>query len=217
MSGSYSGSTRAVAGIFQESDVPYISADAIHPDITRAGDYVFRTSFVGEVQGRAGAKLVGEMLGLKRAVIVTIQNDFGQSLPAGFKGKAADFGVEIVAEYEYSIKDRQFGPIVSKIRSDNPDVIYATGYFFTAGPLAAQLRAAGITVPVIGQEGYGSQSYIEIAGRPPKARSSQPRLTAIPTPRRPRISSRHLKPSPATRWIWSRPLPTPLLWFCPKR
>ena len=165
VSGSYSGSTRAAAGIFQESDVPYISAYAIHPDITRAGDYVFRTSFVGEVQGRAGAKLVGEMLGLKRAVIVTIQNDFGQSLSAGFKGKAADFGVEIVAEYEYSIKDRQFGPIVSKIRSDNPDVIYATGYFFTAGPLVSQLRAAGITVPVIGQEGYDSQSYIEIAGQ----------------------------------------------------
>ncbi len=164
VSGSYSGSTRAAAGIFQEAGVPYVSAYAIHPDITRAGNFVFRTSFVGEVQGRAGAKLVGEMMGLKKAVVVTIQNDFGTSLAAGFKEKAADFGVEIVAEYEYGIKDRQFGPIVSKIKADNPDVIYASGYFFTAGPLVAQLRAAGITVPVIGQEGYDSQSYIEIAG-----------------------------------------------------
>ena len=46
VSGSYSGSTRAAAGIFQEAGVPYISAYAIHPDITRAGNYVFRTSFV---------------------------------------------------------------------------------------------------------------------------------------------------------------------------
>lgn len=164
VSGSYSGSTRAAAGIFQEAGVPYVSAYAIHPDITRAGNFVFRTSFVGEVQGRAGAKLVGEIMGLKKAVIVTIQNDFGTSLTAGFKEKAADFGVEILAEYEYGIKDRQFGPIVSKIKADNPDVIYASGYFFTAGPLVAQLRAAGITAPVIGQEGYDSQSYIEIAG-----------------------------------------------------
>lgn len=164
VSGSYSGSTRAAAGIFQEAGVPYISAYAIHPDITRAGDYVFRTSFVGEVQGRAGAKLAGEILGLKRAVILTIQNDFGQSLAAGFKEKAADFGVDVVAEYEYSIKDRQFGPIVSKLRADKPDVIYASGYFFTAGPLVSQLRAAGITATVIGQEGYDSQSYIDIAG-----------------------------------------------------
>ncbi|NQW13525.1 MAG: ABC transporter substrate-binding protein [Rhodobacter sp.] len=164
VSGSYSGSTRAAAGILQEAGVPYISAYAIHPDITRAGNYVFRTSFVGEVQGRAGAKLAGENLGLKRAVILTIKNDFGQSLAAGFKEAAAKFGVEVIGEYEYSIKDRQFGPIVSKIRSDNPDVIYATGYFFTAGPLVSQLRAAGITTTVIGQEGYDSQHYIEIAG-----------------------------------------------------
>jgi branched-chain amino acid transport system substrate-binding protein len=164
VSGSYSGSTRAAAGIFQEAGVPYISAYAIHPDITRAGNYVFRTSFMGEVQGRAGAKLVGEQLNLHRAVIITLQNDFGQSLSAGFKEKAKDFGVEVIGEYEYAMADRQFGPIISKIRADNPDVIYATGYFFTAGPLVAQLRAAGITTQVIGQEGFDSQSYIDIAG-----------------------------------------------------
>ncbi|MGY8790030.1 MAG: ABC transporter substrate-binding protein [Pseudomonadales bacterium] len=72
--------------------------------------------------------------------------------------------MEIGAEYEYSIKDRQFGPIVSKVRSDKPDAIYASGYFFTAGPLVSQLRAAGIDAPVIGQEGYDSQKFIDIAG-----------------------------------------------------
>ena len=164
VSGSYSGSTRAAAGIFQEAGVPYISAYAIHPDITRAGNFVFRTSFVGEVQGRAGAKLIGESLGLKRVAIITLKNDFGQALAAGFKEAASSFGIEILSEYEYSIKDRQFGPIVSKVLADKPDVIYASGYFFTAGPLVSQLRAGGIDVPIIGQEGYDSQKFIEIAG-----------------------------------------------------
>ena len=164
VSGSYSGSTRAAAGIFQEAGVPYISAYAIHPDITRAGDYVFRTSFMGEVQGRAGAYLIGETLKKKRVGVITLKNDFGQSLAAGFKEVSAKYGIEIVAEYEYGMKDRQFGPIVSQIKNDNPDVIYATGYFFTAGPLVSQLRAAGVTAQVIGQEGYDSQQFIEIAG-----------------------------------------------------
>ena len=164
ISGSYSGSTRAAATIFQENSVPYISAYAVHPDITRAGDYVFRTSFMGEVQGRAGAKLIGEVMGLKRVALITLNNDFGKSLATGFKEKAADFGIEITGEYEYSIKDREFGPIVSKVRSDSPDAIYASGYFFTAGPLVRQIRAAGIAAPVIGQEGYDSQKFIEIAG-----------------------------------------------------
>ena len=164
ISGSYSGSTRAAATIFQENAVPYISAYAVHPDITRAGDYVFRTSFMGEVQGRAGAKLIGGVMGLKRVAMITLNNDFGKSLAAGFREKAAEFGIEITGESEYSIKDREFGPIVSKVKSDNPDAIYASGYFFTAGPLVRQIRAAGITAPVIGQEGYDSQKFIEIAG-----------------------------------------------------
>ena len=164
ISGSYSGSTRAAATIFQENQVPYISAYAVHPDITRAGDYVFRTSFMGDVQGRAGAKLIGEMMENRRVAMITLNNDFGKSLAAGFREKAGEFGLEIISEYEYSIRDREFGPIVSKVKSENPDAIYASGYFFTAGPLVRQLRAAGITAPVIGQEGYDSQKFIEIAG-----------------------------------------------------
>ena len=164
VSGSYSGSTRAAAGVFQSAGIPYISAYAIHPDITRAGNYVFRTSFMGEVQGRAGALLIGQTMQHKRVVVITLKNDFGKSLAAGFKAEAANFGMEIVNEYEYSIRDRQFGPIVAKVRSDNPDAIYASGYFFTAGPLVNQLRSGGVTAPIIGQEGYDSEHFIKIAG-----------------------------------------------------
>jgi branched-chain amino acid transport system substrate-binding protein len=164
VSGSYSGPTRSAAGVFQEAGIPYISAYAIHPDITRAGNYVFRTSFLGEVQGRGGAKLVGDLLGKKRVVIITLQNDFGKSLAAGFKSKVADYGMKVINEYQYSIKDRQFGSIVAKVKADQPDAIYASGYYFTAGPLVSQLRAAGVAAPIIGQEGYDSQKFIEIAG-----------------------------------------------------
>ena len=165
ISGSYSGATRAAAGVFQSAEIPYISAYAVHPEITKAGNYVFRTSFMGEVQGRAGAKLIGATLQRKRVVLITLKNDFGKSMAAGFKEAADQFNLQIVNEYEYSIKDRQFGPIVAKVKADAPEAIYATGYFFTAGPLVSQLRAAGITVPVIGQEGYDSEQFIKIAGK----------------------------------------------------
>jgi len=164
VSGSYSGPTRSAAGIFQEAKIPYISAYGIHPDITRAGEYVFRTSFLGHIQGKAGAKLIGDMMGKKKVVMITLQNDFGQSLAAGFEETAPKYGIQIVGSYQYSMKDRQFGSIVAKVKSDNPEAIYASGYYFTAGPLVSQLRAAGINCPIVGQEGYDSQKFIEIAG-----------------------------------------------------
>ena len=163
VSGSYSGSARAAAAIFQAAQVPLVVAYAIHPDITRAGDYMFRVSAMGEVQGRGGAKLVAN-LGKKKVVLITLKNDFGQSLAAGFKEGAPKLGLNIVGEHEYSMQDRQFGALVSQVKAQDPEVIYASGYFYTAGPLVNQLRAAGVTATIIGQEGYDSEKFMEIAG-----------------------------------------------------
>ncbi|MEI8156045.1 MAG: ABC transporter substrate-binding protein [Burkholderiales bacterium] len=163
VSGSYSGSTRAASPVFQAAQVPYVVSYAIHPDITRSGDFMFRVSAMGEVQGRGGAKLVAN-LGKKKVVLITLKNDFGQSLAAGFKEAAAKFGITIAGEHEYSIQDRQFGALVSAVKAQEPEVIYASGYFYTAGPLVNQLRAAGVTATIIGQEGYDSEKFMEIAG-----------------------------------------------------
>lgn len=165
VSGGYSGPTRAAAPVFQRAGMVYLSAYAIHPDITKAGDFIFRTGMMGEVQGRAGAKLMADLLKKKKVVIVAVNNDFGQALTAGVKEVAGKFGLQIAKEYTFAMPDRQFGPLVAQVKADNPDVIYAPGYFFNAGPLVAQLRAAGVSAPIIGQEGYDSQRFIEIAGK----------------------------------------------------
>src|SRR5690606_32702679 len=164
VSGSYSAATRPAAQIFQAAEVPYVVAYSIDPSVTRTGDYMFRVSSMGEVQGRGGAKLVHE-LGKKRVVLITLKNDFGQTLARGFKEAAPKFDLDIVNEYEYDIKDRQFGSLIARVKADNPEVIYASGYYFNAGPLVSQMRAAGVTVPIIGQEGYDSEKFIEIAGK----------------------------------------------------
>ncbi len=163
ISGSYSGPTRAAAGVFHKAGVPLISAYAVHPDITRSGKFAFRTVLVAEVQARAAAKLIGSTLGKKRVVITVLRNDYGKAIAAGFKEVAGRFGIEIVSEYEYGIDDRQFGSIVSSVKRDNPDVLFDTGYWFVSAALVTQLRAGGVASTIVGQEGYDSEKFIEIA------------------------------------------------------
>ena len=164
VSGSYSASGRAAAPIFQKAAVPFISAYGVHPDITRSGNYVFRGVHLGPPQGRAAAKFVGDNLGLKRVSIVTMDNDYGQATLEGFKSATDQFGIKILGEYAYSLKDRQFGSIVASVKRDNPDAVYVTGYFFTAAPLATQLRSAGIRAPIVGSQAFDAQKLVEIAG-----------------------------------------------------
>ena len=165
VSGSYSASGRAAAPVFQKAGVPFISAYGVHPDITRSGNYVFRTVHLGQPQGRAGAKFVGDVLGHKQISVISMDNDYGQATLEGFKSAAGQFGIKILGEYSYPLRDRQFGSIVASVKRDNPQAIYVTGFFFTAGPLVTQLRAAGITVPIIGSQAFDAQKLIEIAGQ----------------------------------------------------
>jgi branched-chain amino acid transport system substrate-binding protein len=163
VSGSYSGPTRAAASVFQQARVPYISAYAIHPDITRAGNFVFRTSFMGEIQGKAAAKFIGDNLKKRKVTLLTLNNDFGQALSAGFKEVAGKFGLQIASEYSYAMGDRQFGSIVASVKKDEPEVLYVSGYFFNGGPLVAQLRAGGVTAQIVGTEGFDTHNFIAIA------------------------------------------------------
>ena len=164
VSGSYSASCRAAAPVFQTAKVPFVCAYGVHPDITRAGDYVFRGVHLGQPQGRAAAKFLGDNLHLTDISVISMNNDYGQATLEGFKNAAPRFGLKILGEYSYPLRDRQFGSIVASVKRDAPKAVYITGYFFTAAPLVTQLRAAGITVPIVGSQAFDSQKLIDIAG-----------------------------------------------------
>jgi branched-chain amino acid transport system substrate-binding protein len=125
---------------------------------------MFRLVHLGPPQGAATALYIGKNLGIKKVSTITMDNDYGQATMDGFLEASGKYGIEVLNKYSYSLKDRQFGSIVASVKRDNPDAVYATGYFFTAGPLVAQLRAAGITVPIVGSQAFDSEKFVEIAG-----------------------------------------------------
>src|SRR4029077_5546257 len=65
VNGSYSASGRAAAPVFQKAGVVMIAAYGVHPDITRAGDYMFRLVHLGTPQGAATALCFGKTVGIK--------------------------------------------------------------------------------------------------------------------------------------------------------
>jgi len=164
ISGSYSGATRAAAPIFQEAGIPMLSAYAIHPEITKTGDMIFRIGTLATVQGRVGAELVGKVLNVKKVAVLIVDNDFGISLTEGFKQHAADLGLEIVLEEKYPLGETEFRPILGKIKASGAEAVYATGYYNEAANLVSQAKDEGVTIPIIGQEGYDSPKFIELAG-----------------------------------------------------
>lgn len=165
--GSYSAPSRAVAPIFQEEGVPFVAAYAVHPEITKAGDYCFRNGFLGHVEGAAAAYVAVNKLNAKRVALLTTDNDFGRTLVEGFKKYLAKHGkdVQIVSEQVYPFAEKDFKAYLAKIKEANPDLIQVSGYYFHTGPTLKQAREMGITTTIMGEEGADSPKLFEIAGQ----------------------------------------------------
>jgi len=162
--GSYSTPSRAVAPIFQDDEVPFVAAYAVHPDITKAGDYCFRNGFLGMVEGKSAAYVAVKMLKAKKIALLTSDNDFGRTLAEGFRAYLKDQDAAIVYQQTYPFKEKDFKPYLARIKEKAPDLIFASGYYFQTGPIVKQAREMGIKTQIVGEEGADSPKFLEIAG-----------------------------------------------------
>lgn len=164
--GSYSMPSRAVATIFQEEEIPFVAAYAVHPDITQAGDYCFRNGFLATVEGKAAAKVATETLGAKRIALLYSDIDFGRTLSKGFMEYVEKHApnAEIVYDQAYPFSEKDYKPYLSQIKELDPDLIMVNGYYFQTGPILKQAREMGIDALILGEEGADSPKLLEIAG-----------------------------------------------------
>ena len=164
--GSYSTPSRAVAPIFEDEEIPFVAAYAVHPDVTTSGKYCFRNGFLGMVEGKSAGYVSVELLKAKKIALLTSDNDFGRTLAEGFKAYLGDQGkaAQIVFEQTYPFKEKDFKPYLSKVKEANPDLLFASGYYFQTGPIVQQARELGLDIQILGEEGADSPKFLEIAG-----------------------------------------------------
>ena len=166
--GSYSTPSRAMAPIFQEEKIPAVYAYAVHPDVTKAGNFNFRNGFLGMVEGKAAAYTAVKLLKAKKIALLISDNDFGRTLAEGFKmyiEKYAKGVATITSVQAYPMQEKDFKAYLSKIKDENVDVIFSSGYYFQTGPVVKQAREMGIKAHIIGEEGADSPKFLEIAGK----------------------------------------------------
>jgi len=170
-SGSYSGPTRVAAPIFQKAGMPMVAGYAVHPDVTwdpkqkKPNDYCFRNGFLGEIEGAAAAEFAVKNLKAKRISLIFMDNDFGRAISSGFAERAEKLGASILAKQMYKFPgEKDFRPFLTRIKEGNPEVIFAAGYYNEAASIVRQSKELGIRSQILGEEGFDSPKFLEIAG-----------------------------------------------------
>jgi len=142
-----------------------ISPASTNPKVTETGDFIFRVCFIDPFQGTVMAKFAMSRGWKKVAILTDTKQDYSVGLAQFFKEYFAKNGGTITGEQSYGSGDKDFKAQLTAIKAGAPDAIFASGYYNETGLIAAQARELGITVPLLGGDGWDSPSLVEVAGK----------------------------------------------------
>ncbi|MBC8016177.1 MAG: ABC transporter substrate-binding protein [Sporomusaceae bacterium] len=161
----------AGSSVAENNKIPLVAAATVNPRVTvdeRTGkvkDYTFRACFIDSFQGTVGANFALNSLKTKKAAImIDSSSDYSKGLAQIFKDVFTQGGGQVAAEEAYLQKDQDFKSILTKIKAQNPEVIYIPGYYEDVGKIVKQAREIGITIPILGGDAWDSPKLVEIGG-----------------------------------------------------
>lgn len=152
------------APICQENKIPMISPASTNPKVTETGDYIFRVCFIDPFQGTVMAKFALSKGWKKVALLTDVKEDYSVGLAQFFKENFEKNGGQIVKEQSYSTGDKDFKAQLTSIKAASPDAIFVPGYYGEVALIALQARDLGITVPLLGGDGWVGESLLKVAG-----------------------------------------------------
>ncbi|HKY22687.1 MAG TPA: ABC transporter substrate-binding protein [Vicinamibacterales bacterium] len=147
--------TLAAAPVSQKYRIPMITPASTNERVTQVGDYVFRVCFIDPFQGEVLAKFAyNDLKARKIAVLRDVSQDYSTGLTDAVQKTFTSLGGHVLDPVSYSTGDADFRAILTQVRAQKPDVIFATGYYPEAAIIVRQARELGMTMPILGGDGW---------------------------------------------------------------
>jgi branched-chain amino acid transport system substrate-binding protein len=160
-------SSLSLAGgrVAQQYGVPMISPSSTNPSVTQIGDMVSRVCFIDDFQGYVVAKFAYDFLHARRVgILYDQQQAYSKGLAINFEQAFTQLGGAITTSQAYTGGDADVSAQLQSLKDTSPEAIFLPGYYTDAGNIAHQARKLGITVPLLGGDGWDSEKLTEIGG-----------------------------------------------------
>lgn len=163
------GSVLAEAQIATNAKVPVVAPAATSPKVTvengKVQPYLFRACFIDPQQGDVMARFALENLKAKTAAVyVDSSSDYSKSLGQVFKQVFEANGGKVLMEEAFLQKDQDFKATLTKLKTANADVLFVPAYYEEVGKIVKQARELGMTLPMLGTDGWDDPKVADIAG-----------------------------------------------------
>ena len=163
--GSYGSGVAIAAGqIFADAKIPAIGCSCTNPQVTEGNDYYFRVCFLDPFQGTVMASYALDEGYKKAAIITQLGDDYSSGLGSYFEKAFKELGGEVVASEQFQTNQTDFKAILTNIKAQNPEVIFAPTSIATAPLVIKQARELGIEAVIMAGDTWQNATIVENAG-----------------------------------------------------
>lgn len=163
--GSYtSGAALAAEPIYAAANVLQTS-DGTSNKLSEQG---FKTWFGNAAPNSAEAEFTANYLvgarGFKRIAVLTDHSSFATGLADEVVKNIEAVKGNVVEKAFVNADSQNFTPVLTKLKSLNPDVLYYSGYYSDGGLIRAQMQQLGMTAVFVGGDANQNVAFAKIAG-----------------------------------------------------
>lgn len=156
--------TKPASAIYHEARMASLTAVSTNPDLSKQGfDTFFRTAATDDVQGPRAAQYAFRQLNLKRVYVIDDKTTYGKGLADEFEKEARKLGMEVLGHEGITQGDKDFSPLLTKIKPMNPELIYFGGIYPEGALLIRQARGLGMDAQLMGGDGLANPLFIKLA------------------------------------------------------
>lgn len=149
---------------YHDQEMPLIVPTQPYFGLTQHGfDDVFRLCPTDIDEGLAAARYAERTMKAKKIAVVYVKDQFGVDSGQGFQSYAAATSGMSVQSFAVDVDLKSDKDIVAGVKAFAPDAIFLSGNAGNLGKVLTDLRAAGVTAPVIANDGFYDDAAVKKA------------------------------------------------------
>lgn len=159
-----SSSVLAMAPIAEKNKVVLLSPGASNPDISQAGDYIFRNWQSDALEGKIDADFVINDLKKDKISVLYVNNAYGTGLKNSFIKRLEELNKQILSEESFEQGAKDVRTQLQKLKKVNPQVVYMPGYPKEMATSLKQMKEMNFKTQVLSTQAFDDPEIIKIAG-----------------------------------------------------
>lgn len=160
-----SGTSIPASKIYHDAGLVQISPSATAIAYTAQGfPGAFRVMANDSQQGKQLAHYAVKTLGLTKLAIIDDRTAYGQGLADVFEKTAIELGATVVKREFTTDKSSDFNAILTSVKGSDAQLLFYGGMDAQGAPMVKQMRALGLTVPLMGGDGLYTAEFLKLAG-----------------------------------------------------